>query len=70
MNSSLKRIILIAGPLIFAIFQFLQPPGDMSPEAFDVLAVTIWMAIWWVTEIIPIAATALLPIVLFPLSLP
>ena len=68
MNSSLKRIILIAGPLIFAIFQLLQPPEGMSPEAFDVLAVTIWMAIWWVTEIIPIAATALLPIVLFPLS--
>jgi len=68
MNSSLKRIILIAGPLIFAIFQFLQPPEGMTPEAFHVLAITIWMAIWWVTEIIPIAATALLPIVLFPLS--
>ena len=68
MNSSLKNIILIAGPLIFAIFQLLQPPEGMTPEAFDVLAITIWMAIWWVTEIIPIAATALLPIVLFPLS--
>ncbi|MCL6218673.1 SLC13 family permease [Zunongwangia pacifica] len=68
MNNSLKRIILTAGPLIFVIFQFLQPPADMSPQAFNVLAVTIWMAIWWVTEVIPIAATALLPIVLFPLS--
>ncbi|WBL22874.1 SLC13 family permease [Zunongwangia sp. HRR-M8] len=68
MNSTLKSLILISGPLIFGIFQFLQPPAEMSPEAFDILAITLWMAIWWVTEIIPIAATALLPIILFPLS--
>ncbi|WBL25217.1 SLC13 family permease [Zunongwangia sp. HGR-M22] len=68
MNNTLKSLILISGPLIFGIFQFSQPPAEMSPAAFDVLAITLWMAIWWVTEIIPIAATALLPIVLFPLS--
>ena len=32
------------------------------------MASTLWIAIWWVTEAIPIAATALLPIILFPLS--
>ena len=40
----------------------------MSEGAFQVLGVTLWMAAWWVTEAIPIAVTALLPIVLFPLS--
>ena len=36
--------------------------------AFQVLRVTLWMAAWWVTEAIPIAVTALVPIVLFPLT--
>lgn len=31
------------------------------------MAATSWIAIWWVTEAIPIAATSLLPLVLFPL---
>ena len=32
------------------------------------MGTTLWIALWWVVEAIPIAATALLPIVLFPLS--
>ena len=31
------------------------------------LAATLWVAIWWITEAIPISVTALLPIVLLPL---
>ena len=42
-------------------------PADMSEEARRILACTAWIAIWWITEAIPIAATSLLPIVLFPL---
>ena len=38
----------------------------MPPVAFRVLAVTGLMAVWWISEAIPIAATALLPVVLFP----
>ncbi|NIP24399.1 MAG: anion transporter, partial [Phycisphaerae bacterium] len=30
-------------------------------------AVTLLMATWWITEAIPISATALVPLVLFPL---
>jgi sodium-dependent dicarboxylate transporter 2/3/5 len=41
-------------------------PADMSPAALKVAAVACLMAIWWVSEAAPIAATALLPIVLFP----
>ena len=43
-------------------------PQDMSEEARRVLACTLWIALWWITEAIPIAATSLLPIVLFPLT--
>ena len=40
----------------------------MSDEANAILASTLWVAAWWITEAIPIAATSLLPIILFPLS--
>ena len=33
-----------------------------------VAAVTVLMAVWWMTEAIPLAATALLPIAIFPLA--
>ncbi|RNE48239.1 SLC13 family permease [Corynebacterium alimapuense] len=33
-----------------------------------VAATTVWMAVWWMTEAIPLAATALIPIAVFPIS--
>ena len=58
----------ILGPTLFlSILLFFHPVG-LSAEANAVLASTAWIAVWWVTEAIPIAATALLPIVLFPLT--
>ncbi|MEE2772317.1 MAG: SLC13 family permease [Bacteroidota bacterium] len=68
MSSVLKKITLFAGPAIFLFLQFLGGPEGLSENAFSVLCVTIWMALWWVTEAVPIAVTALLPIVLFPLT--
>lgn len=68
MKFSASRFGLFAGPIAFlAILFFFQPEG-LSKEGTAVLASTVWIAIWWITEAIPIAATALLPIVLFPLT--
>ncbi len=39
----------------------------MSDEAISVLAITAWIALWWITEAIPLPITSLLPIILFPL---
>ncbi len=44
------------------------PGPGMSTEAHAILASTVWVAIWWITEAIPIPVTSLLPIVLFPLT--
>lgn len=51
---------------IFVILCFLQPPEGLSREGWLTAAVALLMAAWWVGEIIPIFATALLPLVLFP----
>lgn len=67
-NLNIKTIGLIAGPLFFlfsAFFPIFQT-SSLSFEARVVLGTTIWMATWWITEAIPIYATALLPLVLFP----
>ena len=63
-----KKIGLILGPLTFVVFLIFGQFEGLSNSGQSVLASTLWIAIWWVTEAIPIAATALLPIILFPLS--
>tara|TARA_B100000767_G_scaffold71097_1_gene67707 strand:- start:2259 stop:3707 length:1449 start_codon:yes stop_codon:yes gene_type:complete len=68
MEITKKTIGLISGPLSFLFFLFLYRPEGLSTEGCAVLASTSWIAIWWITEALPIAVTALLPIVLFPLS--
>ncbi|MGB5179129.1 MAG: DASS family sodium-coupled anion symporter [Gammaproteobacteria bacterium] len=58
---------LLLGPLLFALMLFLPLPDGMTPQGLRVAAVAVLMAVWWVTEAIPIPATALLPVALFPL---
>lgn len=43
------------------------PQGGLSEPAWRTAALGLWMGLWWVTEAAPIAATALLPMVLLPL---
>lgn len=62
-----QRIGLVLGPSLFAGV-LLSSPFDISASATAALACTFWIAAWWVTEAIPIPATSLLPIVLFPLT--
>ncbi|QCP07643.1 DASS family sodium-coupled anion symporter [Micrococcus luteus] len=65
-----KRIIgLVAGPLL-AIGLFLLMPGDLGVWPRLVAATAVLMAVWWMTEALPIPATALLPLVVFPLGVP
>jgi sodium-dependent dicarboxylate transporter 2/3/5 len=57
---------LLLGPVLFLIILLLPLPEGMAPEGLSVAAVTALMATWWITGAIPIPATALLPILLFP----
>ncbi len=65
---SSSNVGLILGPLLFLWILTSFHPRGLSDEANAVLASAVWIAIWWITEAIPISVTALLPIVLFPLS--
>jgi sodium-dependent dicarboxylate transporter 2/3/5 len=56
---------LLAGPAVFAILVFFAPSA-LAPEARHVLGLTAWMALWWVVEPVPLAATSLLPAALLP----
>lgn len=61
-----KKIGFILGPAIFITMLILPAPEGMEVAAWRVAAIALLMATWWITEAIPIAATALLPILLFP----
>ncbi|MBT3905637.1 MAG: DASS family sodium-coupled anion symporter [Rhodospirillaceae bacterium] len=65
---STKRLIaLIAGPAFAVLLLFLPAPEGMKPEAWRLVALAVWMIVWWLGEAVPIPATALLPIPMMPL---
>ncbi|MGC2428761.1 MAG: SLC13 family permease, partial [Nitrososphaeraceae archaeon] len=68
-NNRASTIGLFLGPLIFLLIVLfpIQQIHGLSFESKIVLASTVWMAIWWITEIVPIYVTALLPLIIFPL---
>ena len=65
--SQRQKIGLFLGPILFFITLSLPDPQGIPPNAMAVAAVAVLMATYWIAEAIPLAATALLPIALFPL---
>ncbi|QXP78288.1 MULTISPECIES: SLC13 family permease [Winogradskyella] len=68
MKTTKKKIGLFLGPLLFILVNFFFHPEGLDDSANAILASTAWVAVWWITEAIAIPVTALLPIILFPLS--
>jgi sodium-dependent dicarboxylate transporter 2/3/5 len=62
-----RWIGLILGPALAIGLQLVPPPDGLSPEAWRVVSLAVLMVTWWVTEAIPIAATALVPLAALPL---
>jgi len=59
-------LLRIAGPLVaVAVYAALRSLGDAPAAMAGVVA---WMAVWWISESVPLAVTALLPVVLYPLA--
>ena len=63
----LRRLIGLAAGLAVLALQILEPPAGMERDAWIVACLAMMMALWWITEAIPVYATGLLPLVVLPL---
>lgn len=75
--AQIRRTGLVAGPLLALACYLLLPThyGTASGAVVEftqpgraTLAMTVWMAVWWMTEAVDIEVTALMPITVFPLA--
>ncbi len=58
---------LFIAPALALLMFFTGPPTQLSDAGWHTAAIGVLMAVWWATEAVPIAVTALLPLVAFPL---
>jgi sodium-dependent dicarboxylate transporter 2/3/5 len=64
--SRFARLVSLWGGIVLALYVGIAAPGGMDPIVARTAAVAVLMACWWIGEAVPLAVTALLPVVLFP----
>lgn len=62
-----QKIGLFTGIILFLLFDFIIELNPAQPEITTMAAIALLMAVWWITEAVPLAATSLIPLILFPL---
>jgi sodium-dependent dicarboxylate transporter 2/3/5 len=62
----LRPLRLALGPALYALLVLLL--REESPAVARMAGLTAWMACWWVSEAVPVAVTALLPLVIMPIA--
>lgn len=62
-----KLLKILSGPFLFLILINIPLDDITKQPALNVLASTVWMATWWILEIVPIAVTALIPVIIYPI---
>lgn len=77
LSGNLRLLALIAGPLIGAAVFSITPEAATAPDGSAIAiglpgritaGLACWMATWWLTEAIPVYATALLPLAVLPVT--
>jgi len=58
---------LFSGPVVFTLILIFGNLQSEKPEVTYMAAITAWIACWWLTEVIDVAITSLLPLVLMPI---
>jgi len=64
--AGVARVGLLLGPALWLALRLIDGPASMPPAAWGALGVMLWMATWWITDAVPLAVTAMLPLILFP----
>ncbi|MBH15766.1 MAG: sodium:dicarboxylate symporter [Gemmatimonadetes bacterium] len=62
----MKKVGLFLGPAIFCLVAFLAPVDPQNPKTTVMAGIALLMATWWLTEAVPLFATALIPLILYP----
>ncbi len=62
-----KNIAIALGPILFLLLELFLPDSIPKPAKATIASI-VWIAVWWVTEAVPIAMTSILPMLLFPLT--
>lgn len=62
-----RRAAIFAGPAIFGAMLLSGAPEGLEFAGWAAIALLAWMATWWITEALPPAVTALLPLLVLPL---
>ena len=63
-----KNLILLLGPMLGLLTGWVLAYQGLPQPIWWTAGVTVWVALWWITEAIPIPVTSLLPLVLLPLT--
>ena len=62
-----KRLALPLGPILAVVFAMALRAGGLELDDSMLSGVTLWCAIWWVTEPVPVPATSLIPLAFLPI---
>jgi len=63
-----RNFLIVAGAILGLAFELFVHPDPAHPAVGHTLAVAVLMAFYWLTEAMPVAVTALFPVVFFPLA--
>ena len=66
--SKIKKSGVITGLTLFLLIIFFTDLDPSNPQLTIMAAIAVLMAVWWITEAIPLSVTSLIPLILFPLS--
>lgn len=66
-TTMLKRLAILSGPVLGILTFFLLQNCGAGTAVSKMALVTVWMAVWWITEALEIGVTSLLPFILLPL---